>query len=66
MELTTVWVPYGRRGRTNMEDVNRMFDEGWELVQWHPVADSSVANPNDSVLFDVFLLKKVEAVPTHH
>ena len=53
IEIKTFWVNRAAGGYHNeMKEIASMLDEGWELVDWHPVIARTGAE------YDTFLLRK--------
>ena len=51
--ITALWVNRAAGGYHNeMREIAAMLDEGWELVDWHPVVSPSGTE------YDTFLLRK--------
>lgn len=66
MELATIWMGRGRGSLLTMDDVNKMIEEGWKLVQWQPVVVPPLVSSGrltrlpipEQRTYDAFLLRK--------
>lgn len=62
-QFQSIWIGGGSNHSNAMAEIGRLVDEGWELVQWHPVVEVTPPRPNvippiRITHYDVFLLKK--------